>query len=56
MKGILCGLALVAILFLTASLDNQEPEVQKKLAVEYAEMLKAEAACKDWVCISNLEH
>ena len=42
--------------FVAASLDEQEYEVQEKLAAEYAEMLAAEAACKDWPCITNLEH
>ena len=42
--------------FLAASLDEQELEVQKKLAAEYAELLKAEQACKTWECINNLNN
>ena len=47
---------IIIMFFVAASLDEQEYEVQEKLAVEYAEMLAAEAACKDWPCITNLEH
>ena len=57
MKLIPFYITIIIIMFsLAASLDEQELEVQEKLAAEYAEMLKAEAACKDWPCITNLEH
>ena len=47
---------IIIMFFVAASLDEQEYEVQEKLAAEYAELLKAEQACKTWECITNLEH
>ena len=46
---------LLIILFLVATLDNNELEIQKALANEYADMLNEEAKCETWQCIKDLK-
>ena len=45
---------LLITLFLVATLDNNEHEIQKALANEYADMLNEEAKCETWQCIKDL--
>ena len=49
-------LSLIIMIFIAALLDDQEHEIQVKVAEEYAAMLAKEAACETWDCIKNINN
>lgn len=51
----ICIVLIAVLVIYTWILEEQDHDIELKLAEDYAEMLEREAACETWECIQNVE-